>query len=54
MKTYHARVLIPRVIEIKAADEAQALKKVGEFYKELYTTELADWLHPEMLPEDVV
>ena len=54
MKTYHARVLVPEIIEIKAKDDAEALQKVAEFYKKLYTAELCDWIHPEQLPEDIV
>ena len=54
MRAYHVRVLIPQVIEIEAEDEQQALAKVGALYQELYAKELADWIHPEMLPEDIV
>ena len=54
MRTYHVRVLVPQIIEITAADEAHALEKVAELYKELYAKELRDWIHPEMVPEDIV
>jgi hypothetical protein len=53
MRAYHVRVFIPTVIEIQADDEAQALVKVGEFYQKLYAEDLRDWIHPELLPEDV-
>ncbi len=53
MRTYHVRLLIPKVIEITAEDEDQALETVAEFYKELYTTELREWIDPELQPEDV-
>ena len=53
MRTYHVWVVIPQVLEIQAEDEAQALEKVGELYKELYRLDLQALLEPELQPEDV-
>jgi hypothetical protein len=53
MRTYHVRVFIPTVYEIQARDEAHALEKVGELYKEFYTKDLRAWIEPEMQPGDV-
>jgi hypothetical protein len=52
MRTYHVRVFIPQVCEIEAADEAQALEKVGELYTESYAKDLRKWIEPEIQPED--
>ena len=52
MRAYHVRVFIPKVIEIQAEDDAQALAKVGAFYQELYAKELQDLIDPELRPED--
>ena len=54
MRAYHVRVLLPTVIGLQADVQAQALVKVGEFYQKLYAEDLRDWIHPELLPEDVV
>jgi hypothetical protein len=53
MRTYHVRIFIPQILEVEAADEAQALEQVVALYKEFYTKELRDWIHPELVPEDV-
>jgi hypothetical protein len=54
MKTYHVHVFLPTVVEIEAEDEAQALEKVVETYRELYAKNLHTWIEPEIQPEDVV
>jgi hypothetical protein len=52
MRTYHVRLFIPMIYEIQARDEAQALEKVGELYKELYKNDLGTWIEPEIQPGD--
>ena len=52
MRTYHVRVFLPQVIEIEAADEAQALEKVGELYQESYAKDLRTLIEPQPQPED--
>jgi hypothetical protein len=54
MRTYHVHVFIPQVIEIEAVDETQALEKVAEFYKELYTKDQHDLIERKPRPEDFV
>jgi hypothetical protein len=53
MRTYHVHVFIPTVVEMQAEDEAQALEKVVETYRELYTKNLHTWIEPKVQPEDV-
>jgi hypothetical protein len=54
MRTYHVRVFVPQVIEIEATDEAQALEKVAELYKEHYTKDPRSWIEQQPHLEDVV
>jgi hypothetical protein len=52
MRTYEVRVLVPKLELIEAKDEAEALEKVGELYKELYAQELRDLVARLPEPED--
>jgi hypothetical protein len=52
MRTYEIRVLVPKLKFISAKDDAEALEKVGELYKELYATELRDLVTRLPEPED--
>ena len=53
MKTYEVRVFVPKVYAIEAKDDAEALEKVGEFYKELYKRSFRELVEPIPEPEDV-
>jgi hypothetical protein len=52
MRWYHVRVFQPKVYVIQAEDEAHALEKVGELYKELYRHDFQDLVELEPQPED--
>ena len=52
MRWYMVRAFIPQVIEVEAADEAQALEKVAALYKELYAKDVRTWIEPEIQPEE--
>jgi len=54
MKTYKVRVFVPAFYPIEAKDDAEALEKVREFYKELYTKDFRELIEPLVQPEDVV
>jgi len=53
MRSYIARVFVPQEYEIVAKDDAEALEKVGELYKELYKKWFLTWIEPLPEPEDV-
>ena len=52
MRTYKVRVFVPAFYPIEAKDDAEALEKVGEFYKELYTKNFRTLVAPLPEPED--
>jgi hypothetical protein len=52
MRTYKVRVFLPAFYPIEAKDDAQALEKVGEFYKELYKKDFQELIEPLPEPED--
>jgi hypothetical protein len=49
MRTYKVRVFLPAFYPIEANDEAEALEKIGELYKELYRKDFRELVEP--LPE---
>ena len=53
MRTYKVYVFLPSFYPIEAEDEAQALEKVGEFYKQLYKKDFSELVEPLPEPEDV-
>ena len=53
VRTYKVRVFFPGFYPIEAKDEAEALEKVGEFYKELYKRDFRELVEPLPEPEDV-
>jgi hypothetical protein len=53
VRTYKVRVFFPGFYPIEANDEAEALEKVGEFYKELYKRDFRELVEPLPEPEDV-
>ena len=53
MRTYKVRVFLPAFHPIEAKDDAEALEKVGEFYKELYKKDFQELIEPLPEPEDV-
>jgi len=52
MRTYKVRVLVPKLYDIRAKDEAEVLEKVGELYKELYFNHFQELVEPLPEPED--
>jgi hypothetical protein len=54
MRTYKVRVFVPTLYPIEANDDAEALEKVGEFYKELYKKDFRTLVEPLAEPEDFV
>jgi hypothetical protein len=52
MRSYIARVFVPQEHYIEAKDDAEALEKVGEFYKDLYKKGFLTWIEPLQEPED--
>jgi hypothetical protein len=52
VSTYKVIVFVPRVYPIEAKDEAEALEKVGEFYKGLYKKDFRELVTPLPEPED--
>ena len=54
MRIYKVRVFFPGFYPIEAKDDAEALEKVGEFYKELYKKDFRELIEPLVQPEDVV
>jgi hypothetical protein len=52
MRMYKVRVFLPAFYPIKAKDEAEALDKVGEFYKGLYKKDFRELVEPLPEPED--
>jgi hypothetical protein len=53
MRTYKVRVLVPSIFLVEAEDDADAVKKVAEFYKGYYTADFRDWIEPLVQPEDM-
>ena len=53
MRTYKVRVFLPAFYPIEAKDDAEALEKVGEFYKELYKKDFRELVEPIREPEDM-
>jgi hypothetical protein len=53
MRTYKALIFVPSEFFIEANDEAEALEKVGEFYKGYYSHDFPTWIEPLLQPEDV-
>ena len=52
MRIYKVRVFFPGFYPIEAKDDAEALEKVGEFYKELYKKDFRELVEPLPEPED--
>jgi hypothetical protein len=52
VRTYKVVVFVPAFYPIEAKDEAEALEKVGEFYKGLYKKDFRDLVTPLPQPED--
>jgi hypothetical protein len=53
MRIYKVLVFFPGFYPIEAKDEAEALEKVGEFYKGLYKRDFRELIEPLVQPEDV-
>jgi hypothetical protein len=53
VRTYKAVVFVPAFYPIEAKDEAEALEKVGEFYKGLYKKDFRELVEPLPEPEDI-
>jgi hypothetical protein len=53
VRTYKVRVFFPGFYPIEAKDEAEALERVGEFYKELYKRDFRELIEPLPAPEDI-
>ena len=53
MRIYKVRVFLPAFYPIEAKDDAQALEKIGEFYKQLYKKDFRELVEPLVQPEDV-
>jgi hypothetical protein len=53
MRTYKVYVFLPSFYPIEAKDDAQALEKIGEFYKALYKKDFPELVEPLVQPEDV-
>jgi hypothetical protein len=53
MRTYKVRVFFPAFYPIEANDDAEALEKIGEFYKGLYKRDFRELIEPLVQPEDV-
>jgi len=51
MRTYEVLVFVPTVYGVEAKDDAEALEKVGEFYKELYKKDFRELVEPLPEPE---
>ena len=52
MRAYEVRIFVPTVYTFEAEDDADAVEKVGEVYKELYRKHFRDWIAPLPEPED--
>ena len=52
MRTYKVCVFLPSFYPTEAKDDAEALEKVGEFYKELYRKDFLELVEPLPEPED--
>jgi hypothetical protein len=52
MRTYKVRVFLPAFYPIEAKDDAEALEKIGEFYKQLYKKDFRELVEPLPEPED--
>jgi hypothetical protein len=52
VRTYKVVVFVPAFYPIEAKDEAEALEKVGEFYKGLYKKDFRELVEPLPEPED--
>jgi len=53
MREYVIRVFVPQEHVIQAKDDAEALEKVGAFYKELYKKDFLTLIEPLPGPDDV-
>jgi hypothetical protein len=53
MRIYKVLVFFPGFYPIEAKDEAEALEKVGEFYKGLYKRDFRELVEPLPEPEDI-
>jgi hypothetical protein len=53
VRTYKVVVFVPAFYPIEAKDEAEALEKVGEFYKGLYKKDFRELVEPLPEPEDI-
>jgi hypothetical protein len=53
MRTYRIRVSVPQEFCIEAKDDAEALEKAGEFYKEIYKKDFETLIEPLPGPDDV-
>ena len=54
VRTYKVVVFVPAFYPIEAKDEAEALEKVGEFYKGLYKKDFRELVEPLPEPQDVM
>jgi hypothetical protein len=52
VRTYEVRIFVPTVYTFEVEDDADALEKVAEIYKELYRKHFRDWIEPLPEPED--
>jgi hypothetical protein len=53
VRIYKMLVFVPAFYPIEAKDEAEALEKVGEFYKGLYKKDFRELGEPLPEPEDM-
>ncbi len=53
MRIYEVRVFVPKVYEIQARTEQEALEKVAQLYKDFYAADIRTWLEPLPEPEDL-
>jgi len=53
VRIYKVIVFVPAFYPIEAKDEAEALEKVGEFYKGLYKKDFRELVEPLPEPEDI-